>query len=269
MSCQAFRTHSSRRCQCGVASRQWGLQVNALSWVRGWCELHGRHASWLIQVAHSTFSWCLQGSQEPKETSSREGDQFQAAIPAQVGQRPAPGKEEDDPHCGIPGPSTEQALALAKGSELAAARALPPDATSDILLGTFGSHVHPMTCSGPRCIAPSGQLQTHALPEQSHRGNFEADSLARRLWISSNLLVPYSAVLPQSAAKIMLRVCPFLVLLLMDTSCLASISGVRWPEGLEKGIWQLLVQTCEDCGGGDPLGSISPTLSPFNSMHHG
>lgn len=80
-----------------------------------------------------------QGGQEPKETSSREGDQYQAAIPAQIGKRPAPGREEDDPHCGIPGPSTEQALALAKGPELAAARALPPDATSDILLGTVRS----------------------------------------------------------------------------------------------------------------------------------
>ena len=75
------------------------------------------------------------GGSGAKGDQQQGGDQYQATIPAQIGKRPAPGREEDDPHCGIPGPSTEQALALAKGPELAAARALPPDATSDILLG--------------------------------------------------------------------------------------------------------------------------------------
>ena len=72
--------------------------------------------------------------QQSQETSSREGPEYQAVIPAQIGTRPA-GREQDDPHCGIPGPSSADAMAMAAGPERLSALALPADATSDILIG--------------------------------------------------------------------------------------------------------------------------------------
>lgn len=132
---------------------------------------HADNSCWGVkshyQISAKGVDTCgqqVQGVHEPKETSSREGDQYQATIPAQIGKRPAPGREEDDPHCGIPGPSTEQALALAKGPELVAARALPPDATSDILLGR--SQSYQSCCMLAALVACSKACAPHAKPLQ-------------------------------------------------------------------------------------------------------
>ena len=60
----------------------------------------------------------------------REGPQYQAEIPEPVGPRP-PGVEAEDPRSGTPGPSTQEALALAAGYEKQASDSLHIDAVAD------------------------------------------------------------------------------------------------------------------------------------------
>lgn len=60
----------------------------------------------------------------------REGSEFQAAIPQRVASYPS-GRELDNPHAGLPGPSTLEALAIAAGFEKDASDGLHIDAIAD------------------------------------------------------------------------------------------------------------------------------------------
>jgi hypothetical protein len=60
----------------------------------------------------------------------REGREFQAVIPDRIAPKP-PGREEDHPCAGIPGPCTLEALAIAAGFEKDASDRLHIDAVAD------------------------------------------------------------------------------------------------------------------------------------------
>ena len=61
----------------------------------------------------------------------REGPQYQAEIPESLGVRPSGSFEAQDPRSGTPGPSTQEALALAAGYEKQASDSLHIDAVAD------------------------------------------------------------------------------------------------------------------------------------------
>ena len=60
----------------------------------------------------------------------REGPEYQAKIPQRLASHPS-GRELDNPHAGLPGPSTLEALAIAASFEKDASDSLHIDAVAD------------------------------------------------------------------------------------------------------------------------------------------
>ena len=91
----------------------------------------------------------------------REGREFQAQIPLQVSEYP-PGREQDNPHAGLPGPSTLEALAIAAGFEKDASDSLHIDAIADPEYhpgqGCRPQHLRDQTLEGPPDCALSAAV---------------------------------------------------------------------------------------------------------------
>jgi hypothetical protein len=81
------------------------------------------------------------GMQRERKPSIREGPQYQAEVPSGPPMPRPTGAEEDDPRAAIPGPSPEEALAMAAGPEKDSAEALPLDARLDAAPANNGAPI--------------------------------------------------------------------------------------------------------------------------------